>query len=264
MRAEVLNKNSKAPYIIQTVSRALDLLDQFRYDESELGVTELSRRMKLHKNNVFRLLATLEAHDYIEQNSSTGNYHLGLKNLELGQIILRQRVLLRQSRSVLEKLTAESGETSYIAVLKEMRTVYLDGVESSLPLRVVSRLGSSFPAHCTASGKVQIAEFPGGWFAKVYKRQELERCTGKSITDPVLLQTELQQIAMQGYAIEDEELYDGIKCIAAPVSDYTRKIIGAVSISAPSMRLTDQRLADELIPLIIRVTAELSAKLGYR
>jgi len=259
-----LHKHAKSPYIIQTVSRALDLLEQFQLDENELGVTELSRRMKLHKNNVFRLLATLESRDYVEQNQSTGNYHLGFKNLELGQSILRQSGILRQSRSTLEELTAGSGETSYVAVLRDFRSVYLDSVESVLPLRVVPRLGSSFPAHCTATGKVQIAEYSSDLLASTLNGSELQRFTAKTRTDPHDFLLELEQVAVQGYAIEDEELYEGVRCVAAPIRDYTKKIIGAISISGPAIRLTDQRLESELISMVLKSAGELSARLGCR
>lgn len=264
IQPKLLHKHARSPYIIQTVSRALDLLEQLRHEENELGVTELSRRMNLHKNNVFRLLVTLESRNYVEQNQSTGNYYLGFKNLELGQSLLRQSGLLRQSRSTLEALTAQSGETSYVAVLRDFRSVYLDSVESSLPLRVVPRLGSTFPAHCTATGKVQIAEHSSDQLAAVYASARIERHTTRTCTDPETLLGELRQIALQGYAIEDEELYDGVRCVAAPIHDYTRMIIGAISISGPAVRLTDQRLTDELIPLVIKSAAELSVKLGFR
>ena len=90
-------KKEKSEYLIQAVSHALDLLEQFHGETDELGVTELSKRLKLHKNNVFRLLATLESRGYIEQNRVTENYRLGLKTLELGQTFIKQMGLLRQS-----------------------------------------------------------------------------------------------------------------------------------------------------------------------
>src|SRR5262245_65654933 len=98
-------RREKSNYIIQSVSHALDVLEQFFQDADELGVTELSKRLKLHKNNVFRLLATLEARGYIEQNKSTENYRLGLKCLQLGQTFIHQMGLLLQSKTILEALT---------------------------------------------------------------------------------------------------------------------------------------------------------------
>ena len=106
-------RKEKSEYIIQAVSHALDLLEQFHDEVDELGVTELSKRLKLHKNNVFRLLATLESRGYIEQNKATENYRLGLKALELGQTFIKQMGLLRQAKPILEKMVSEYTPTRF-------------------------------------------------------------------------------------------------------------------------------------------------------
>src|SRR5512136_2693205 len=112
-------KKDKSEYIIQAVFHALDLLEQFHDDVDELRATELSKRLKLHKNNVFRLLATLESRGYIEQSRVTENYRLGLKTLELGQTFIKQMGLLRQSRPILEALVRECNETTYVSIVKD-------------------------------------------------------------------------------------------------------------------------------------------------
>lgn len=256
-------KKEKSEYIIQAVSHALDLLEQFHDEVDELGVTELSKRLKLHKNNVFRLLATLESRNYIEQNKVTENYRLGLKTLELGQTFIKQMGLLRQSRPVLEGLVKECNETTYVAILKEAHIVYLDVVETDLTVRVVPRVGARLPAYCTAAGKVQIAYMTDEELENYLPTKEMKRYTPKTIIDKDELKKHLKVIAEQGYAIDDEEMDVGVKCVGAPIRDYTRRIIGAVSVSGPSMRFTDERLEKELIPLVIRSGEEISHKLGY-
>ncbi|GLI37526.1 IclR family transcriptional regulator [Geobacter hydrogenophilus] len=256
-------KKDKSEYIIQAVDHALDLLEQFHEDVDELGVTELSKRLKLHKNNVFRLLATLESRGYIEQNRVTENYRLGLKTLELGQTFIKQMGLLRQSRPVLEWLVKECNETAYVAILKEQSIVYLDVVETDLTVRVVPRVGSRLPAYCTAAGKVQIAYMPDEELDAFFPTKELKPYTPNTITDRDVLRKHLKEVAEQGYAIDNEELDLGVRCAGAPIRDYTRRIIGAVSLSGPSMRFTDERMAKELIPLITQAADEISMKLGY-
>jgi DNA-binding IclR family transcriptional regulator len=256
-------KKEKTEYIIQSVYHALDLLEQFRGDVDELGVTELSNRLKLHKNNVFRLLATLESRNYIEQNKVTENYRLGLKTLELGQTFIKQMGLLRQSRPVLERLVKECNETSYVAILKELQIVYLDVVETDMTVRVVPRVGTQLPASCTAAGKAQIAYLTDAELESFLPTKELKRFTNNTITDRDELKKQLKQIAEQGYAIDNEELDLGVRCIGAPIRDYTRRIVGAISISGPSMRLTDERMEKELIPMVCKAAEEISAKLGY-
>lgn len=260
----IMAKKEKSEYLIQAVSHALDLLEQFHGETDELGVTELSKRLKLHKNNVFRLLATLESRGYIEQNRVTENYRLGLKTLELGQTFIKQMGLLRQSKPVIENIVSTCNETTYIAVLKEFHIIYLDCVETSKTVRVVPRVGSRLPAYCTAAGKVQIAHMSSDELDQYLPAAELTRFTPNTITDRDQLKKHLAQIAEQGYAIDNEELDDGVRCVSAPIRDYTRRIIGAVSISGPSMRFTDERIDKELIPLVINAAEEISTKLGYQ
>jgi len=255
-------KKEKTEYIIQAVSHALDLLEQFHDEVDELGVTELSKRLKLHKNNVFRLLATLESRGYIEQNKVTENYRLGLKTLELGQTFIRQMGLLRQSRPVLESIVGECNETAYVAILKDFHIIYLDVVETDLTVRVVPRVGSRLPAYCTAAGKVQIAYMTDDELEQ-YLPRELKRFTANTVADRDELKRQLKEIAEQGFAIDNEELDVGVRCAGAPIRDYTRRIVGAVSVSGPSMRFSDERMDKELIPLVKRAAEEISLKLGY-
>src|ERR671922_362863 len=111
-------KKEKSEYIIQAVDHALDLLEQFHEDVDELGVTELSKRLKLHKNNVFRLLATLEARGYIEQNKASENYRLGIKCLHLGQSYVQHMGLLRQAGPIMHDLVRQANETTYLALVR--------------------------------------------------------------------------------------------------------------------------------------------------
>ncbi|MBI1921396.1 MAG: IclR family transcriptional regulator [Geobacter sp.] len=255
-------KKEKSEYLIQAVSHALDLLEQFHDDVDELGVTELSKRLKLHKNNVFRLLATLESRGYIEQNRVTENYRLGLKTLELGQIFIKQMGLLRQAKPILEDLVKKCNETSYVAILKEQHIVYLDVVETDLTVRVVPRVGSRLPAYCTAAGKIQIAYMTDEELDQ-FLPKEFKGYTSKTITSREELKKHLHLVAEQGWALDNEELDPGVRCVGAPIRDYTRRIVGAVSISGPSMRFSDERIEKELIPLVVQAAEDISTKLGY-
>jgi DNA-binding IclR family transcriptional regulator len=172
----------KSNYVIQTVSNALDILDQFYTGVDEIGVTELSKKLKLHKNNVFRLLATLEARGYIEQNKATENYRLGSKCLQLGQTYLRQIGFLQQARSTLKELAKGTKESAFVTLRRGMEIVPLDFVEPENPVRVVSFLGIALPVHCTASGKVHLA-FESEAELKERLPESLARYTDRTIVD---------------------------------------------------------------------------------
>lgn len=256
-------RKEKSEYIIQAVSHALDLLEQFQGEDDELGVTELSKRLKLHKNNVFRLLATLESRGYVEQNKITENYRLGLKSLELGQTFIKQMGLLRQAQPVLKKMVGECNETSYISIFKDGSIVYLDIEETTMTVRVVPRIGIRLPAYCTAAGKVHLAFLGEDEVEKLYSKNKLVSFTENTLSSLDGLKEELDKIREEGYAIDKEEHDIGVRCVAAPIRDYTRRVVGAVSLSGPSMRFTEKRIDEELVPIVVREGRYLSTRLGY-
>jgi DNA-binding IclR family transcriptional regulator len=149
-----------------------------------------------------------------------------------------------------------------VAILKESSIVYLDVVETDLTVRVVPRVGARLPAYCTAAGKVQFAYMTEEELDN-YLPRELKRFTPNTVVDRDELKKQLRQIAEQGYALDNEELDVGVRCVGAPIRDYTRRIIGAVSISGPSMRFSEERVDKELIPLVKKAAEEISTKLGY-
>jgi len=259
-----LTKRKKSDYIIQSVDHALNVLEAFHGDEDELGITELSRRLKLHKNNIFRILATLENRGYIEQNRTTNNYRLGLGTLEMGQTYLRHTGLLSIARPVMEELNRKVNENVYIGILKDRYCFYLDVVESTHTVRVLSRLGCRVPSHCSAIGKAQLAYETPEKIAEIIGRKELRKFTAKTISDKDQLIEHLALVKELGYAIDDEEWDDGVRCVGAPIFDYTRKVVGAISISAPAVRMTMDRIQKEFLPLIRTAVEEISSRLGYK
>ncbi|HEX7228516.1 MAG TPA: IclR family transcriptional regulator [Candidatus Binatia bacterium] len=255
-------RREKSNYVIQSVSHALDVLEQFNGNVDEIGVTELSKRLKLHKNNVFRLLATLEARGYIEQNKVSENYRLGLKCLQLGQTFIHQMGLLLQARATLEELTQSANESAFVAIRKGAGIVPLDFVEPVRPVRVVSFLGSVLPSHCTAVGKVYLAfESDGG--VSLGDLDPLKRYNEKTITDTRGLAQQVKETGEIGYAIDDGEFINEISSIAVPVRDYTRSLVGALAIVGPSDRLTLEKLRNDISPLILDAGRDLSRRLGY-
>lgn len=256
-------KREKTNYIIQSVNHALDILEEFCKRQDELGVTELSNRLKLHKNNVFRLLATLESRGYVEQNKVTENYYLGVKNLELGQAFIKQIGLLRQAKPVLEDLVDKCKETAYISVARGNSVFYLDAVETKQIVKVASRVGSRLPIFTTSVGKVLVAYEADEDIAKMIPKDGLTKFTDKTITDKKDLIAHLKVVAKQGYATDYEEFDEGVACAGAPIRDYTRRVVGAISISGPSSRLTKEKLEKDFVPQVIAAAKEISRRLGY-
>jgi DNA-binding IclR family transcriptional regulator len=251
-------------YIIQAVSRALDLLEQFQEGQAEFGISELSSRLHLQKNNVFRLVATLKAKNYIEINNLTGKYRLGIKTRALGQSATRQLDFAGHVRPFLDELKQQCHEACYFSIIKDRYSYYLEGVESDLPVRVTQRVGTSRPLYCTAAGRAQLVGMTQEKQIEMLSGIEISPLTAKTITNPAAVQNELNRVARQGYAIEDQEHDAGVMEIAAPVFDSQGATIGALSILGPEMRLAGPRLENELPELLCRSAFRLSISLGYR
>ncbi len=256
-------RRDKSNYIIQSVSHAHDVLEEFHGDVDELGVTELSKKLKLHKNNVFRILATLQSRNYIEQNKANENYRLGVRCLELGQTFIHQRGMLKQAKPILQEMAEKTGETSYVSILRGNEVVYLDSVEPETTVRVVSRLGFNMPTHATAAGKALVA-FESEEDLRKRFGQELKRYTRNTIPSVEDLFGNLESVREKGYAADLEEFEEGLRCVASPIRDYTRKVIGALSVSGPAHRLTDEKIGTVFGPVVTRLAQELSTRLGFR
>jgi len=256
-------KRKKSDYVIHSVDHAFDVLEAFRADEPELGVTQLSKLLNLHKNNVFRILATLESRGYVEQNPRTGNYRLGLKAFEAGQAYLRHTSLLSVAHPQMETLSSEIRENSYLAVLRGDYVFYLDEIIADQTIQVISRLGTRVSPHCTATGKVFLAYLEHPLIENLLETLTLEKLTVKTITDKRKLKTEIKKVGESGYAVDNEEWTQGLKCVAAPILDYYGKIQGTISVSGPSERLSDGRITEEIIPAVVGHANEVSRKMGF-
>ena len=255
-------QREKTNYVIQSVAHALDVLEQFYGELDELGVTELSKRLKLHKNNVFRLLATLESRGYIEQNKATENYRLGIRCLQLGQTYVNQMGLLRQARPILEEVSRQSRENTYVAVARRQAVVPLAVVESKLPVRIMSNVGEALPLHSTAVGKVFLAYESEEGLRHVLG-PNLEKFTDKTFHEISALSEHLKSVAERGVAVDNGEYLVDVRAVAAPVRDYTRNVVGALAVAGPAYRLSADRIEKEIVPLVQKAGKDLSSRLGF-
>ena len=260
-------KKPKSDYSIQTVANALRVLEEFR-DEVEIGVAELSRRLGLHKNNVFRLLATLEEAGYIEQELETERYRLGLSALDLGQSFLRSRPLLDRARPFVSDLCDRTGESAHLGMLHDFEVVHVAGCAPDRMVVTPPRVGRRLPVHCTALGKVLLGCCPRGQ-REAYDRtlegeDSLPARTPRTIVDPNKFIEHLRTVAGHGYAIDLDECELGLGCAAAPVFDTHGRVIAALSVSAPTSRVPESELLRGVLPEVIGSAERLSRELGYQ
>ncbi len=258
-------KKTKGDYSIQTVINALRLLEEFA-DADELGVTALSHRLELHKNNVFRLLATLEERGYVEQSPETERYKLGVRVLQLGRAFFQGRSLLRRGRPILEELARAVGETAHVGVLRNFEVIHVDGESADRLVLTTTRVGSRLPLHCTALGKVLLGCGPDRIreeFDEFLGESGLERRTDITIVDRDKFFEHLRSVKVQGFALDLGECEEGLYCAAAPVFDATGALVAGISISAVAFRLGEDELIRKILPQVTEASERLSRDLGY-
>jgi IclR family KDG regulon transcriptional repressor len=256
-------RREKTNYVIQSVTHALDVLEQFFGEVDELGVTELSKRLKLHKNNVFRLLATLEARGYIEQNKSSENYRLDIKCLHLGRRYIHHMGLVRQARPILADIARRCRESAFVAVARRDGVVPLEAAEpEDRMVRITPPIGQTLPLHCTAIGKAHLAFDLDEQFRSILPEQ-LDRYTAHTIVERATLFDQLDAFARGGYSVDCGEFFEDVASIAVPIRDYTRSVVGSLAVAGPTYRIPDERISQELAPLVVEAGRELSHRLGF-
>jgi IclR family transcriptional regulator, KDG regulon repressor len=247
---------------VQSVVRALQLIDALGEYRGEIGIADLSRRVGLHVSTAHRLLGTLVRQGYCRQNPETGRYALGAKLFHLGEVCLGQMDVRSLARPFLERLSRETGETANLVVLDGQDALYLDKVESPQNLRIFSRIGHRAPLYCTAVGKILLAYRSMADSEALLGRAPLRPLTRRTITSATRLRRELASVRRRGFAVDREECEEGAYCLAVPVQDAQGRIEAALSVSGPTVRLGDHRIP-ELIPLMRQAGEELSAQLGF-
>jgi len=256
-------KRSKDDYVIRAVENALRVLEAFMQSEI-LGVTKLSKQLGLHKNKVFRLLATLEMMGYVEQCEDE-RYRLGSACLTLGRAFERCNTLAKEGRRALEGLCGKTGESAHLAVLEGFSVMHLASVVCDCILSTGPRTGLRLSAHNTALGKALLAFLPSERLEvldrKFIRKKALAAATPASITDRDKFFDHLGAVAGQGFALDIEECAAGLCCVAAPVHGADGAVIAALSISVPTARAGEEALRGRFAPQVVAAAAGLSRRL---
>jgi IclR family KDG regulon transcriptional repressor len=261
------SKPSGTNKLVQTIQRMSSILETLGQSPQGISIRDLSAELKLPKGTIHRLLASLAYFGYVRQDSKTKNYSLGLKLLELGNILLGQLDLRKVAEPYLRNLGEKTKETVHLVILDQKEVVYIEKVEMDQKpsgLRMASRVGGRNPAHSCAVGKVLLAYLPREEVESLIKEKGLPRRTENTITDPGQLQEILQAVRKQGFAIDDEENEQGIRCVAAPVLNEAGKVAAAVSISGPSFRVSRRMVQEKLKKEVMETALQISERLGYR
>ena len=244
---------------VEAVRRALRILSLFEPTSPELGISDVARRLGMHKSTVHRLLTTMQAEGFVYQTEA-GRYALTWKVLQLGAARAAHRGVRETVLRHLEPLAERTGETAHLAVLDGTQVLYVEKVESRHQLRMPSAVGRHVPLHATALGKVLAAGLDDVEAGRLLFGQELAALTPNTLTRPQDILAELENVSDRGYATDMEEIEPGLTCVAAPVLGPDGETCAAISIAGPTSRVAshiEQHAAE------VRSTCErLSAALG--
>jgi DNA-binding IclR family transcriptional regulator len=254
---------SADPYQLQSLDRAVAVLDLLGESEGPLGLADVCERMALHKSTAHRALMVLERCGLIERTPEN-RFRLGLKLYELGSRAVEQIDLRARVHPWFRRLSVQVGETVHLGVLQKTAVVYLDKVEpNNRRTWLASRIGASNPVYCTAMGKAMLAFLPEDSAAEIIGKIRYVRFTHRTLMTPEALKRSLDRVRRRGYAIDDEEVEEGVRCIGAPILSGSGHPMAAVSISGPTSRIT-QLCVPGIAEHLMRCCREISASLGVR
>jgi IclR family transcriptional regulator, acetate operon repressor len=245
---------------LHSVSRALRSLELIA-ETGELGVTELGRRLGVHKATASRLAATLASHGFVERDPQTDRYRLGFGLIRLAGAAMAGLDLVRTARPIVEDLAERTRETVNLGVLSAGDVIYIDQSTGTRSIVSVSWVGRRTPVHATAAGKALVA------FADPADQERLlsgplQRCTARTIVDNRVLREQLQAVRERGYAQTFEELEEGLNAIASPIRQADRRAVAAISVSGPAFRVRAVDFA-RLGRLTTDAATAVSRRLGF-
>jgi DNA-binding IclR family transcriptional regulator len=246
---------------VQSLARASSILEAIAKNNNHISITELSKVVDLHKSTVHRLLKSLIELGYVRQNANDSHYELTIKLFELGASVVRQNDLIATARPYLEKLSVLSGEVVHLVIPDQTDIIYVDKVESTHTLRMHSYIGKRSPMYCTAVGKAILATRSDDAVRNFWSQISPVKHTPYTIVDLESFLQELEQIRSKGIAYDNEEHETEIRCVGTALSNYSGSVVGAISISGPKQRMTDDVL-NKLIPELLEVKLAISRAMG--
>ena len=249
-------------YKIKVLEKALAILELFDQPGVELTATGVAKKLAMSKATAFRILSVLEARSYLERARDGGAYRLGFMLHRLGSLVEGRAVIQRRARGVLEELKQECDETVHLVVLDDGEALYLDKIEGRKAIRVVSRVGMRLPLHCSGVGKVLLAYLPDDEIDEIIRLKGTRASHAEHDHQRAPLRAELRLVRRKGFAVDNEEIELGLKCVAAPVRDASGEVVAAVSISGPKYRF-DDATTRELVRLLCRAGDRISSALGH-
>ena len=246
---------------INSLARGLKILDII-HEQGKIGVTELSKFLDVNKSTAYRLLITLEEYGYVEQTGENGKYTLGLKLCKFQEKVLNNYDIRIIARPFLERLTEITGEAAGLSIMKDDKVVLIDCCNSPQHLGVILQIGDVEELNCTAHGKAMFYSLPEDEQRKLLRFAKLVKHTHNTMTNAEDIIRESKLNSERKYAIDNEEMTLGMRCIATNIYDFNGKVVAAIGISGPTNRVSMEKIPKH-IETVTEIAAGISRKLGY-
>lgn len=248
--------------MVQSVDRAISILKCFNERKRELKLSEIAEQLGLNKSTVHGIINTLKFHGLIEQDEKSQKYRLGLYLIMLGETVVNSLDVRSFGLPIVEDICQKLEETVHVCVLDCTDIVYIDKRECANSIRISTKIGSKFPAYCTADGKVLISYLDRSKQLRIIP-DDIPKFTTNTITDKMEFVNQLDKIRENGYAIDNEEYEVGLVCVAAPVLDHTGSPKYGISVTGPRIRMTEDKI-QEAIDVLKDAAHRISVRLGYK
>lgn len=249
--------------VVQSVDRALTILELLSEYNEGMGITEISGKIELHKSTVHRLLATLIYKGFVEQDPENNKYKVSLKLFVIGTKRVEGTDIMNVSKPFTTTLMDSLNEVVHLVIRDKNDIVYIDKVEANNTIRMASTIGKRSPLYCTSVGKAILAFMSEDEVNEIWASSNIKSLTDNTIVDYDKFKDELKKIKENGYSVDDEENELGVRCVGAPVFNRSGEIEGAISISGPTTRVTKDKVV-EISKEVKKCAYLISKELGYR
>ncbi|BBH23499.1 IclR family transcriptional regulator [Paenibacillus baekrokdamisoli] len=256
-----MEKDKQDRYSIHSIEKALDVFEALSAQDS-LSLIELAELVNQPKSSLYRIILTLEKRGFISRSQEDGKYCLGYKQLIITKNLLERSSLRNAALTEMNKLVEKYGDTVNLCVLMEQEILYVEIIEGTYALRMSDKIGSKSPFHATATGKAIAAFLQEDQVRDMIAAQGLPRLTPNTITEESSFYKELEQVREQGFAVDNEEITQGARCIGVPIFDMFGHVAGAISISGAVHRFPNEQLP-EIAASVKEAGRMISQKLGY-
>jgi len=246
-------------YIVKTVSYAVEILETLAENFAGLTVLEFAARLNLSRNKMFRMLTTLCETGLVEYDKSSGLYRLGVCSVALGQKFIMNSDVVNYAHPIIEQLARKHGEAVYMSVMRDNDVLFLDMVDTDQQVKTAPILGRRFPFFTNAAGKVMKAIDSRDMLERLFKRGGRRKAGAPDMRN---LASELEDIRSKGVAVDRNGLGEGIISVAVAVKDYAGKVVCAITLIGPSVRMLSERLENEIIPSLKESADILSGRFG--